>query len=110
MRHSVISLTPFDKLHDLNGLTSDANGDGPAIGDANPAEVDNWRSYQRDRLAHWRRTYPDDATQLAWRDLQTRWVWVHRDVHPLAANDHPRDEATGELLAMGLTPSAGDIQ
>jgi hypothetical protein len=111
LRHRVTRVAPPWPANNFNGSANssrDANGDANAIGDAN-SSAEDWRSYQRGRLAHWQRTRPNEAVEFAWRDLQTRWIWVHRSGHPLGAT-HDRDAATQELLALGLTPSAGDAR
>jgi hypothetical protein len=92
-----------------DAASADANPDAKGAPDANPP-ADGWPSYQQGRLAHWQRACSrDEAAQRAWHDMQTRWVWMHRTGHPLDPT-HDRDTATQELLAMGLTPSSGDVR
>jgi hypothetical protein len=100
---------PVDKSNKINELENSAgvrSVANPPFGVANPP-VDRWRAYQQDRVAHHLAHHPEDeARAVAWADLITRWCWVHRDGHPLAANDDQRDVAMQALLAMGLTPSS----
>jgi hypothetical protein len=65
--------------------------------------ADGWTARHREAFAHWRALHPEDeATQLAWRELQDRWHKLHGErVRPDLCAGCRRPIGHAELLHLG---------